>query len=189
MNQNNSGLVYVISAPSGAGKTSLVKKLLNDLPILDVCVSHTTRAPRSGEQNGKEYFFISRSRFLEIKRVKGFVEYAEVFGNYYGTSKLEIDRIISTGRSAILEIDWQGARQIRKMFPDQVVGIFILPPTLDILEKRLRLRGKDSDEVIAARMKEAKDEISHANEYKHTIINDDFDIAVAELLDIIKGQG
>jgi guanylate kinase len=186
MDQNKSGLVYVISAPSGAGKTSLVKKILRDLTILDVCVSHTTRAPRLGEKNGQEYFFVSKGEFLEIKNKSGFVEHAEVFGNYYGTSKLEIDRIISTGKSALLEIDWQGARQIKKHFPDQVVGIFILPPTLDILEKRLRLRGKDSEKVIAGRMKEAEEEMSHANEYNHIIINDDFDLAASELLSIIK---
>jgi len=186
MNDRKLGLVYVLSAPSGAGKTSLVIALLAQLQNVDVCVSHTTRKPREGEHNGKEYFFVSREPFHQIYLKDGFVESAEVFGNQYGTSVAEIERITSIGHDVILEIDWQGARQVKALYPERTVSIFVLPPSIEVLESRLKGRGKDCDETIAGRMQKARDEISHCHEYKYMIVNDDFDEALSDLVSIFR---
>ena len=185
MFQENYGSIYVISAPSGAGKTSLIKELLKHKSNIKLCTSHTTRLPRDGEIDGKDYFFISKDLFIIMQRNNSFVESAQVFGNYYGTSVDEIERVISSGQNILLEIDWQGARQVRHYFPDKVVSIFILPPSLDELEKRLRNRGKDSSEVILKRMAEAKEELSHASEYNYSITNDDFSETVQRLVQLL----
>jgi guanylate kinase len=186
MNDHKLGLVYVLSAPSGAGKTSLVTALLAQPQNVDVCVSHTTRKPREGELNGKEYFFVSRESFHQTYLKGGFVESAEVFGNQYGTSVAEIERITNIGHDVILEIDWQGARQVKALYPERTVSIFVLPPSIEVLESRLKDRGKDCDETIAARMQKAKNEISHCHEYKYMIVNDDFDEALSDLASIFR---
>lgn len=180
-NRNPHGTLYVISAPSGAGKTSLVKALLAGEPShFGVGISHTTRAPRAGECEGKDYFFVDHKTFNTMIKQGAFVEYARVFDHFYGTSKAEIDRLIFQGKDVILEIDWQGARQVKRAFTD-VVSIFILPPSLAVLQARLIKRGLDSEAVIAARMAKAEAEISHAAEYDYVIVNADFDKALEDL--------
>ncbi|MDC0535619.1 guanylate kinase [Francisellaceae bacterium] len=186
MDQSRKGLIYVISAPSGAGKTSLVNQLLNILKWVGVCTSHTTRKPRVGELDGVEYHFTTNEKFEDLIKNEALIEYANVFGNYYGTAKSEIDNLIESGKDVILEIDWQGARQVKALYPKRTVSIFILPPSLQSLEERLRKRNKDPDDVIANRMAKAKDEISHCHEYKYMIVNIDFDEALADIVSIFR---
>lgn len=174
------GTLYVISAPSGAGKTSLVKALLDTLEGVTVSVSHTTRAPRPGEQDGREYHFVAVERFEAMIAESGFLEHAQVFDNYYGTARAAIQDQLTAGLDVILEIDWQGARQVRAAMPG-CRSIFILPPSRPALEERLRGRGQDSDEVIARRMRDAVSEMQHWSEYDYLIVNDRFDDALAEL--------
>lgn len=173
------GRLLVLSAPSGAGKSSLAKALALDAQF-GICVSHTTRAPRAGEDNGVHYHFVDRKRFLELVEEGAFVEHAEVFGNLYGTSHAAIDSLLQSGRHVILDIDWQGARRIKSLMPEAVT-VFILPPSLAVLEARLRARGQDSEAVIARRMAEAVAESSHYAEFDHVIINDVFSEALADL--------
>lgn len=177
-------MLYVISAPSGAGKTSLVKALIEQLPGVEVSISHTTRAMRPGEEDGVHYHFVDQARFLELADQAAFLEHAEVFGNYYGTSQQGVLDQLATGKDVILEIDWQGARQVRKLMPE-CLGIFIVPPSREVLEERLRGRGQDSEEVIARRMLEAVSEMSHFPEFDFLVINDDFDQALEELKAIL----
>ncbi|TDO97523.1 guanylate kinase [Marinomonas balearica] len=177
------GNLFILSAPSGAGKSSLYKALLAEDSNVRISVSHTTRAPRDGEQDGREYFFTNVDHFLDMIADEAFFEHAQVFDNYYGTSKQAIFDMLEQGLDVILEIDWQGARQIREQYPD-AIGIFILPPSIEALESRLRGRGTDSDEVIARRMSKAVDEISHYDEYDFVIVNDEFDEAFAQLCSI-----
>ncbi|MGE0080447.1 MAG: guanylate kinase [Thiohalomonadaceae bacterium] len=174
------GTLYVISAPSGAGKTSLVKALLGALDGVAVSVSHTTRAPRPGEQDGREYHFVDVARFKAMVAEGAFLEYAQVFDNFYGTSRAAIQDQLAAGLDVILEIDWQGARQVRAAMPD-CRSIFILPPSRPALEERLRGRGQDSDEVIARRMRDAVSEMQHWSEYDYLVVNDVFDEALAQL--------
>ncbi|MFA5529791.1 MAG: guanylate kinase [Thiohalomonadaceae bacterium] len=174
------GTLYVISAPSGAGKTSLVKALLDTLEGVTVSVSHTTRAPRPGEQDGREYHFVAVERFEVMIAEGGFLEHAKVFDNYYGTARAAIQDQLTAGLDVILEIDWQGARQVRAAMPG-CRSIFILPPSRPALEERLRGRGQDSDEVIARRMRDAVSEMQHWSEYDYLIVNDRFNDALAEL--------
>ncbi len=181
------GRLYVISAPSGAGKTSLVKALLEQTKGIEVSVSHTTRAMRPGEQDGKDYHFIDKSRFEEMVAADDFLEHAQVFDNYYCTALSTIQQRLDAGIDVILEIDWQGARQVRKQV-DSVLSIFILPPSRQALEQRLQGRGQDSDEIIARRMRDAVSESSHYNEFDYLVINDDFDIALSELGAIISSE-
>lgn len=178
------GTLYIISAPSGAGKTSLVKALIDSTADIQVSVSHTTRPPREGEVDGVNYNFVDRSVFEKKIEEGVFLEHAEVFGNYYGTSREWVDEKLREGVDVILEIDWQGAQQVRARMPG-CVGIFILPPSRQELEKRLRGRGQDADDVIERRLGEAVLEMSHYSEYRFVIVNDDFDTALADLRSVI----
>ena len=178
------GTLFVISAPSGAGKTSLVKALLEQTEGIGVSVSHTTRVKREGEQDGVDYHFIDKESFISMVEQGAFLEHAQVFDNYYGTATANIETKLKQGEDVILEIDWQGAEQVRKQLPYSV-NIFILPPSQQALEERLRGRGQDSDEIIARRMRDAKSETSHYSEYDYLVVNDDFDNARAELRGIV----
>ena len=175
-----SGSLFVVSAPSGAGKTSLVHALLNINPQIGLSVSHPTRTPRPGEQDGRNYHFVSREEFMEMVGRGEFLESAEVYGNLYGTSQAWIGQQISMGHDILLEIDWQGAAQVRRLFP-ACVSIFILPPSLEALEQRLIGRGQDSEEVIARRMAAAREDMSHVAEFDYVIINDNLNEALREL--------
>jgi len=181
------GTLYIISAPSGAGKSSLVSALLEQTDAIKVSVSHTTRAPRPGEEDGVNYNFVSVDQFKDLIGQEAFLEHAEVFGNFYGTSRIWLEEQLSQGIDIILEIDWQGAQQVRKLMP-ATQGIFILPPSRDELQKRLDNRGQDSDEIIAGRMAEAVSEMSHYDEYDYVIINDEFEQALVELRSVIIAQ-
>jgi guanylate kinase len=175
-----SGSLFVISAPSGAGKTSLVSALLNSNKQIALSISYTTRSPRPGETNGKDYHFVSRDRFLQMAQNGDFLESAEVYGNLYGTSQPWIESELASGHDILLEIDWQGAAQVRKLMP-HAISIFILPPSLSALELRLKGRGKDSDEVITRRLQAAQEDISHVAEFDYVIINDKLDEALRQL--------
>ena len=179
-----SGTLFVISAPSGAGKTSLVAQCLDDLKHICVSVSHTTRAPRPGETNGVNYHFISTSTFQNMLEKGDFLESAQVFDNDYGTSQQSVEQNLKAGIDVILEIDWQGAQQVRKQFPN-LISIFILPPSLEILAQRLRGRGQDEDGIIQKRLAKASAEMTHFIEYDYLVINDDFDQATQDLKSII----
>lgn len=182
-----SGTLYIVAAPSGAGKTSLVKALLESTEGITVSVSHTTRAPRPGEENGVNYHFIDVPAFEEMVAEGEFLEHAKVFDNYYGTARSSVEHELAAGRDVILEIDWQGARQVRKQFP-QAVGIFVLPPSRGELERRLRGRGTDSDEIIARRMRDAVSEMEHYDEFDYLVFNDDFEQALQELKLLVQAQ-
>lgn len=183
----HSGTLYVISAPSGAGKTSLVAAMLERDPRLCVSVSHTTRGRRPGEVDGSNYHFVAAEEFERMIAAGTFLEHAQVFGNYYGTSRLWVNEQLAADRDVILEIDWQGAQQVRRLLPD-CVSIFIAPPSLAELRQRLERRGQDSAEVIAQRMREATEECSHHGEYDYLVLNDDFDDALADLLGIARAE-
>ena len=180
-----SGLLFVITAPSGAGKSSLIDALLKDDPRLKISISYTTRAPRPGEANGREYHFVDDKTFIAMLERGEFLEAAEVHGYRYGTSQAVIRDALGRGEDLVLEIDWQGAQQVRRLYP-ACKGVFILPPSVAELERRMRARGQDSDEVIRRRMSSAEDEISHAPEFNYAIINKDFDEAKRELQAIIR---
>ncbi len=174
------GTLYIISAPSGAGKTSLVKALLERLAGVAVSVSHTTRAARPGEQEGVDYHFTDKAEFERLAAAGEFLEHARVFDNYYGTRRTSVLERLEAGEDVILEIDWQGARQVYAAFP-QALRVFILPPGRQALQERLTARGQDSDAVIGRRMADAINEMQHYDEYDYLIFNDDFDIALTEL--------
>ena len=179
------GLLFVVTAPSGAGKSSLISAVLAELPDLRLSVSYTTRPPRPGEQNGREYHFVDEAVFLAMLVRGEFLESAEVHGFRYGTSHRVILEILDRGQDLILEIDWQGAQQVRRLYPE-CVGIFILPPSLGELERRMRSRALDSDAVIRKRMENALEEVSHAPEFNYAIINKDFDEARRDMVAIIR---
>ena len=182
------GTLYIISAPSGAGKSSLISALLQDQPSdMQLSVSHTTRAPRPSEENGQHYHFVSQNEFKSLIENNNFVEWAEVFGNYYGTSKIVIEETLAQGIDVFLDIDWQGAQQVKKLM-SHAIGVFILPPSKIELERRLTGRGQDSVDVIAGRMAQAVSEMSHYNEYEYLIVNDDFNTALTDLKTIIRSQ-
>ncbi|MBK8970800.1 MAG: guanylate kinase [Hahellaceae bacterium] len=181
------GSLYVISAPSGAGKTSLVSALLEDDSHVRLSISHTTRAPRSAEQPGVSYHFVDRPTFVSMIGQGAFMEHAEVFGNFYGTSHDSVNRAMEAGADVILEIDWQGAQQIRRTRPD-CITVFILPPSLPALKQRLQNRGQDSAEVIERRLKEASEEISHYGEYDYLVVNETFDVALKDLKAIFRAE-
>lgn len=178
------GTLFVVSAPSGAGKTSLVKALRAGLDGFTVSVSHTTRARRPGEEQGRDYFFVDRAEFERMIEAGAFLEHASVFDNRYGTACATVSAALEEGRDVLLEIDWQGARQVRTLMPD-CVSVFILPPSLATLEERLTGRGQDDPETIARRMREAISEISHYGEYDYLVVNDKFEEALAELRAIV----
>ncbi len=182
------GKLYVISAPSGAGKTSLVKALLERNPELRYSISYTTRKQRSTEQEGRDYFFVAHERFKRMIAAGEFLEHAQVFDNFYGTSQQQVQNLLDAGNHVVLEIDWQGAQQIRARMPEQI-SIFVLPPSRAELERRLRGRGTDTDEVIARRLRDSLGDMSHWNEFQYVIINDDFERAVSDLQAIVDGAG
>ncbi|MDX7986171.1 guanylate kinase [Xenorhabdus sp. 12] len=185
----NQGTLYIVSAPSGAGKSSLIQALLKTQPLYDtqVSVSHTTRQARPGENHGEHYFFVTVDEFQTMISNDEFLEYACVFGNYYGTSRKVIEDTLASGVDVFLDIDWQGAQQIRQKMP-AARSIFILPPSQEELLRRLRGRGQDSEEIIASRMAQAVAEMVHYNEYDYVIINDDFNTALADLQSIIRSE-
>ena len=179
------GNLFIVAAPSGAGKTTLVRHLLENDAQIGVSISHTTRQPRPGEENGREYHFVDVPSFLERIGHGEFLEWAEVHGNYYGTSKRWIESEMMAERDVLLEIDWQGAQQVRKVFP-QAIGIFVLPPSMAILQDRLSGRGTDSADVIARRIAAARDEMRHVDEFDYVIINDSLQQAVGDLQAIVR---
>ncbi len=181
------GTLFVITAPSGAGKSSLIKALLEDEPGLKLSTSYTTRKPRPGEQHGREYHFVDEATFLAMRARGEFLEDAEVHGNRYGTSRKVIAETLERGEDLILEIDWQGARQVRNLYPD-CIGIFVLPPSIEELERRLRGRGQDAENVIRQRLANAEAELAHAGEFKYAIINKDFNTARQELASIVRQE-
>lgn len=182
------GTLFVLSAPSGAGKTTLVKALLARDPSLRFSISFTTRPPRAGELDGRDYFFVDPSRFRAMAEAGEFLEHATVFGNAYGTSKAQVEALLKAGANVLLEIDWQGARQIRINAPD-CRSIFILPPSVAELERRLRTRATDSEEVIRRRLGQALDDMSHWHEFDYVVINGDLARATAGLAEVIAGGG
>jgi guanylate kinase len=183
----NTGSLILVSAPSGAGKTSLVKSVLDADPRVVVCVSHTTRAKRDGEHDGENYYFVNDSEFDRMIAAEEFLEHANVFGRRYGSSKQEVNERRKQGQDVILEIDWQGADQVRTLLPD-AMSIFILPPTIAELEHRLRARGQDSQQAIDTRLAEAKTDISQAARYDYLVINDNFEQAHEDLLSVIRAN-
>ena len=181
------GHLYIVAAPSGAGKTTLVRMLLEQDGDIRLSVSSTTRAPRPGEQDGREYRFVDVQEFLDRVSQGEFLEWAEVHGNYYGTSKRWIEAEMAAGRDVLLEIDWQGAQQVRKVFP-QAIGVFILPPSMTALKDRLSGRGTDSAETIARRIAAARDEMRHVDEFDYVIINDDLQQALDNLMSVVSAS-
>jgi guanylate kinase len=182
-----SGNLFIICAPSGAGKTSLVNALLEREPDIELSISYTTRAPRPGETDGRNYHFVTREQFLEMAGRGEFLEHAEVHGNFYATSQSWINARRADGKDILLEIDWQGAAQVRRQIPD-AVGVFILPPSPETLRRRLEGRGQDSAEVIERRLLAARGEVAHVAEFDYVIINRNFDVAVTDLVSIVRAQ-
>jgi len=181
------GRLFVITAPSGAGKSSLINALMKDDPSLKLSISYTTRAPRPGEKNGREYHFVDEKTFLGMRGRGEFLESARVHGNHYGTSKKVIEEVLARGEDIVLEIDWQGAQQVRRLYP-ACVGIFIVPPSVEELERRMRERNQDSEAVIRRRLKNSREELAHQPEFQYAIINNDFETAKRELADIVRKE-
>ena len=181
------GTLFIVTAPSGAGKTTLVSGLLERDPLVRLSVSYTTRAPRTGEVNGQHYHFIDVQGFRALRDKGEFLEWAEVHSNYYGTSKRWLEEQIRAGRDILLEIDWQGAQQVRKVFP-KAVGVFILPPSVEELERRLRGRGTDSEDVIARRVLAARGEMRHVAEFDYVIINENLPTAIEDLVAVVRAS-
>jgi len=182
-----SGSLYIVAAPSGAGKSTLVNALLAHEPGVELSISHTTRPPRPGESDGAHYHFTTPEAFEELLRRDALLEHALVHGFQYGTTRAAVEPVLAAGRDVLLEIDYQGARQVRRVMPE-AVGIFILPPSREELERRLRKRAQDSDEVIARRLEGSREEIRHALEFDYVIVNDRFEQALDELGAIVRGQ-
>jgi guanylate kinase len=182
--QRPRGTLFVVSAPSGAGKTSLVRALIEADSALGLSVSHTTRPKRDAETDGDHYYFVTPQQFQDLVDADGFLEHATVFGNRYGTSRAEVERLLEGGRDVVLEIDWQGARQVRERAAG-CVGIFVLPPSLDQLRARLEARGQDDAAVISQRMQAAVDEMSHYEEFDYLVVNDDFAAALAQMQAVV----
>lgn len=183
-----SGKLFILSAASGTGKTSLANALVESLPDLEFSVSHTTRAPRPGEKHGVHYYFVNHKEFEEMVAAGRFLEHAQVFGNYYGTSRAAVENLLRRGKGVILDIDWQGARAVKALMPE-AVSIFILPPSRAALEERLIRRGQDSAEAVARRMRAAVAEMRHYAEFDYVVVNDDFDATIKDLTAIIQGRG
>jgi guanylate kinase len=182
------GRLFVIAAPSGAGKTSLVRALMAREPGLRFSISYTTRPQRPTEQHGRDYFFVGKDEFAQMVANGEFLEHARVFDNYYGTARRQVEEALSAGQDLILEIDWQGAAQIRAALPE-CVSIFILPPSRPELERRLRGRGTDSEEVIQRRLRDAASDMTHWREFDHVVVNDDFSQALVQLQEVVAGRG
>jgi len=182
------GRLFVIAAPSGAGKTSLVRALMEREPGLRFSISYTTRPKRPAEQSGRDYFFVPKDDFERMVADGEFLEHARVFDNYYGTARRQVEEALSSGQDLILEIDWQGAAQIRAALPE-CVSIFILPPSRPELERRLRGRGTDAEEVIERRLRDAASDMTHWREFDHVVVNDDFATALGQLQDVVAGRG
>ena len=187
-NNNNPSRLYVISAPSGAGKTTLVRALLLRNPRVQFSISYTTREPRLREKNGDDYFFITKEKFQKMVADDAFLEHAEVFDNYYGTAKNQVQNQLDNNKHVLLEIDWQGAEQIRQAWPS-CVSVFILPPSLQELERRLHTRASDSEKIIQRRLQDSISDISHWPEFDHVIVNDNLDEALRELEAVVNAQG
>jgi guanylate kinase len=187
MAATRTGYLWVVAAPSGAGKTSLVRAVLDREPSLKFSISYTTRPRRSSEVDGRDYFFVSEARFLEMVRDQAFLEYAQVFDHWYGTGREHVDGLLAAGFSVVLEIDWQGARQVRERAPSSQ-SIFILPPSVAELELRLRGRKTDSEAVIQRRLRDALGDMTHWTEFDHVIVNDDFAAALGRLAAVIQGK-
>lgn len=187
MNDNSKGILFIVSAPSGAGKTSLLKELLKSDENLALSVSHTTRAPRPGEENGVHYHFVSVDEFMRLAGEGAFLEQAQVFDNYYGTSEEGVKSQLQAGLDVVLEIDWQGAQQVRKAFP-KAVSIFIIPPSIAALRERLGNRGQDDEMIIERRMRDAQKELSHYAEYDYLVVNDRFEDALDDLGCIVRSE-
>jgi guanylate kinase len=181
------GKLFIISAPSGAGKTSLARALIASAPDAKMSVSHTTRPRRASEVDGVDYFFVSQSEFLSMADEGTFLEYAEVYGNYYGTSRNAVENMLAKGVNVLLDIDWQGARLVRVQMPE-AISISILPPSIAELERRLRNRGSDAEDVIKSRMHQAYDEMRHSDEADFRVLNDDFNLALNDLTLILSGE-
>lgn len=181
------GSLFIVSAPSGTGKTSLVKGLLDSLKNACVSISHTTRAMRPGEINGVNYHFVDKETFESMIENNEFLEHAEVYGHHYGTSRQWVREQLERGTDVVLEIEWKGATQVRKQFPE-AISIFILPPTPETLEQRLRGRGQDSEEVIARRLAEAKSEVQYCSDYDYMVVNDQFEVALSDLRSILRAE-
>ena len=181
------GKLFIISAPSGAGKTSLARALIANTENAMMSVSHTTRQKRAGETEGVDYFFVDQAMFLKMVSDNVFLEYAQVYGNYYGTSRLAVEEMLAKGINVMLDIDWQGARKVREQMP-KAISISILPPSIDELERRLRCRGSDTEDVIRSRMSQAIDEMRHCNEADLIVMNDEFNAALDDLSMILSGQ-
>ena len=181
------GTLFIVTAPSGAGKTTLVSGLLERDPLVKLSISYTTRAPRAGEEDGRHYHFVDVSTFRQLRDKGEFLEWAEVHNNYYGTSKGWLEAQISAGKDILLEIDWQGAQQVRKVFP-KAVGVFILPPSVEELERRLRGRGTDSEDVISRRVLGARGEMRHVAEFDYVIINEDLPTAIDDLVGVVRAS-
>ena len=183
----DTSVLFIVSAPSGAGKTSLLRDLLARDKQLSLSVSHTTRAMRPGEEDGVHYHFVDKDTFEGLVEQDVFIEYAQVFDNFYGTSEAAVRDQLQAGQDVVVEIDWQGARQVRERFP-QAVSIFIVPPSIEALRERLSGRGQDSDEIIERRMRDAQAELSHYGEYDYLVINDQFDLALQQLGEVVDAE-
>jgi guanylate kinase len=186
--QRERGKLFVVAAPSGAGKTSLVRALMQRLPALRFSISYTTRKQRPSEQHGRDYFFVDKQQFERMRDAGEFLEHAQVYDNYYATSRTQVEKQLADGESVLLEIDWQGAQQIRRALPE-CRSIFILPPSRTALEQRLRARATDSEEVIQRRLRDSLTDMSHWKEFDYVVVNDDFERATADLEAIVTGRG
>ena len=186
--REHKGKLFVFAAPSGAGKTTLVHAVVTKHPELRFSISYTTRKPRRNEADGVDYLFVTKSEFMRLRDRGEMLEYAEVFDNYYATSRSQVEEHLADDRNVVLEIDWQGARQVRESMPE-CVTIFILPPSVEELERRLRDRRTDAPEVIERRLRDALSDMSHWDEFDHVIINDDLNQAISDLEDVLVGNG
>ncbi len=188
MSHSRRGLLFVLSSPSGAGKTTITRRLLADDPALSMSVSVTTRPPRDGEVDGRDYHFIDKPAFDELVATRALLEYAQVFEHWYGTPIAPVEATLGAGRDMVFDVDWQGAQQVRRRLPDHFVSVFVLPPSMTELHDRLRRRAKDSEKTVLARMAKAVDEVSHYDEYDYVIVNDEIERAVADVKSIFVAE-
>ncbi len=188
MNTTRRGLLFVLSSPSGAGKTTITRRLLADDPSLSMSVSVTTRPPRAGEVDGRDYHFIDKRAFDDLIATHALLEYAQVFEHWYGTPLAPVEQALEDGRDMVFDIDWQGAKQVRGRLPNHIVSVFILPPSMTELHDRLRRRAKDSEKVVITRMAKAVDEVSHYDEYDYVLVNNDLEQALAEVKSILSAE-